>query len=83
MKVEYEVRSEIFLMVFERGISAKFADEVRTEIVSLWANVSDAAKAKDPVEWDHPDNPKKARWLRIQLDATENTIEALRDFIVH
>ena len=83
MKAEYEVRSEIFLMVFERGISAEFADAVKMEIVSLWRDVSDAAKSKDPVEWDDPKNPKKARWLRVQLDATENTLKALRDFIVH
>ena len=83
MKAEYKVRADVFLLVFAKGFTAEFADGVRTEIADLWKDISDAAKAKDPVEWDDPKNPKKARWIRIQLDATGNTIKVLRDFIVH
>ena len=32
MKAEYEVRSEIFLMVFERGISVEFANAVKWKL---------------------------------------------------
>ena len=83
LKSPYKYRADVFLMVFERGFSKEFAESVKVEIAELWEGLSNAAKAEDPVEKTNPKNVSKKRWLKYQLDATDNTIEALQDFIVH
>ena len=72
------------ILVFERGFTSEFAEGVKMEIAKLRQETLDAWQAQNPSpDEPNPDNPIKARWLRVQLDATENTIEALQDFIIH
>ena len=81
---ELEERADVFILVFERGFTSEFAEGVKMEIAKLRQETLDAWQAQNPTpDEPNPDNPIKARWLRVQLDATENTIEALQDFIIH
>ena len=83
LREEYQDRADVFLLVFERGFSQEFADGVKKEIAELWKDALESKRIKEPKpETFNPLNPKKARWLRVQLDATDNTIEELRDFII-
>ena len=81
---ELEERADVFILVFERGFTSEFAEGVKMEIAKLRQETLDAWQAQNPTpDEPNPDNPIKARWLRVQLDATDNTIEAFRDFIIH
>ena len=83
LQEEYKDRADVFLLVFERGITQKYADEVKMEIAALWKDVlrSERIKNPEPETYD-PLNPRKARWIRTQIDASEKTLIALKDFIV-
>ena len=80
---EYEDRADVFLLVFERGITHEFALGVKKEIAKLWEGVIKKKHADIPEDFEVPANPNRARWVKVQMDATEKTIRALGEFIVH
>ena len=83
MTDDYVDRADVFTLVFEQGFSEEFAIKVKAEIAKLWVGVIQKKHIDRPEDFVDPDNTIRKRWLRIQLDATENTLKALRDFIVH
>ena len=83
MTDDYVDRADVFTLVFEQGFSEDFAKKVKAEIAELWVGVIQKKHIDRPEDFVDPDNTIRKRWLRIQLDATENTLKALRDFIVH
>ena len=80
---DYADRAEIFTLVFEQGFSEEFAEEVKLAIAELWQGAIQTKHIKRPEDFVDPDNTIRKRWLRAQTGATENTLKALKDFIIH